>query len=156
MALLTLVGCKPTEKNYKAAYDAALLKREKAAAEQMRPSSGLLSDDGPMMKVVKGDTLFVLQERLYNLDGSRINHNWLLAIGILKMDTNAKAGAERLRESGNWPDALAVKGMGGKYYTVAAVSESLDSIIGEQKRFMNQHPDYPFIGLPGAPVLVSP
>lgn len=39
MAALMLVSCKPTEKNYKAAYDAALKKRAEVAEQQMRPAA---------------------------------------------------------------------------------------------------------------------
>lgn len=154
-AMLTLTACKPTEKNYKAAYDAAKLKREAAAREQMRPATGLLSDDGPLMRVVNGDTIYVLQERLRNLDGTRMPAEWLLAVGVFKMDTNAKAGATRLRENG-FPQATVAKGAGQKFYTVVSMAESLDSVISESKRFRTLFPEYPFIGLPGAPVMVSP
>lgn len=155
IAIFTLMGCKPTEKNYKSAYDAARLKREKAAKEQMRPATGLLSDDGPQMRVVNGDTIFVLQERLRALDGSRLPHQWMLGVGMFKMDTNAKASADRLRSEG-YPDATAVKGYDSKYYTVAATAASLDSIIIVSKKFKKDYPEYPYIGLPGAPVMIVP
>ena len=63
MVALMFVGCKPTENNYKAAYDAAVSKRQEVAKEQMRPASGLMSDDGPQLRVVDGDSVYVLRER---------------------------------------------------------------------------------------------
>lgn len=148
------VGCKPTESNYKSAYDAALAKREQAAAEQMRPSSGLLSDDGPQMRVLSGDTVFVVKERLRSADGTKISTPWAVAVGVFKMDTNAKAAAEALREQG-FPDAFFAKAAGGKFYSLCAPAANLDSARIEAKRFVDKVGEYPFVGLPGAPVLIS-
>lgn len=150
----TFISCKTTEKNYKAAYDAALSKREQAAKEQMRPASGLLSDDGPMLKVVNGDTLFVSNDRVFNLDGSRNTARYFLAIGVFKMDTNARAGAEALKNEG-FPKAAAMKAPGGRFFTIADYSSSLDSIIDASKQFKHKFPDYPYIGLPGNPVIIG-
>ena len=82
MAALMFVGCKPTEKNYKAAYDAALSRRQEVAQEQMRPATGLLSDDGPQMRIVGGDTVYVLRERLRLTDGTRVPGKWCVGVGV--------------------------------------------------------------------------
>lgn len=154
IAALMFVGCKPTENNYKAAYDAAKAKREAAAAEQMRPATGLLSDDGPQLRVVDGDTLYVVSERLRMLDGATVTPRWIVAVGLFKMDTNAKATVEDLRSEG-FADAFVAKAKGGKYYAVSSTAASLDSARIEQKNFRLAHPHYPYVGLPGAPVLIS-
>lgn len=151
---LALIGCKPTENNYKKAYDAAVLKRQKAAEEQMRPSTGLLSDDGPLLRVVNGDTIYVLSEPLRQLDGTRLPGTWALAIGAYKMDTNAKASARDMVNNG-YQAAVAAKGAEGKYYTVIMTSTSLDSVRNVSIRFKKAFPEYPYVGLPGAPVLIS-
>lgn len=154
MAALMFVGCKPTEKNYKAAYDAALSRRQEVAQEQMRPASGLLSDDGPQMRVVDGDTVYVLRERLRMPDGTRVPGKWCVGVGVFRMDTNAKAAVAALGESG-CPEAFVAKAAGGKFYSVAAYASSLDSACIVAKDFVARFPDYPFVGLPGTPVLIA-
>lgn len=148
------VGCKPTEKNYKSAYDAAIAKREQAAAEQMRPATGLLSDDGPKMRVLAGDTIFVSQERLRMPDGGKVPGQWAVAVGVFKMDTNAKASASALRDKG-YGRATAVKASEGRYYSLATTVSTLDSARVAQREFRDANPGYPFIGLPGAPVIIN-
>lgn len=149
-----LIGCKPTEKNYQAAYDAAQAKRAEAASEQMRPATGLLSDDGPQRRVLDGDTIYVLSERTRTLDGQKIPGKFSLVVGSYKMDTNAKASATDLTSSG-YPGAFAAKGFNGKYFTIVTTSSSMDSIRMESKKFKKKFRDYPYVGLPGAPVILS-
>lgn len=148
------VGCKPTEKNYKSAYDAALAKRQEAVAEQMRPATGLLSDDGPQLRVVEGDSVYVLKERIRMQDGAAVPGRWAVAVAVYKMDTNAKASASDLRAQG-FPAAFVAKAAGGKYYTVVSAVETLDSARVASKVFRMSLPQYPYVGLPGAPVLIS-
>lgn len=100
MAALLLASCKPTEKNYKAAYDAALEKREAAMREQMIPTTGLMSDDGPQMRVVEGDTVYVLREALRRGEPSRKVGGWSVAVALYKMETNARANVENLVSEG--------------------------------------------------------
>ena len=151
---LAFVACKPTEKNYREAYDAAVAKRQKAAEEQMRPATGLMSDEGPQMRVLNGDTLFVTHEMLRHLDGTRIQGRWALAVGMYKMDTNAKASADDLAQA-NFPEATAVRSTGDRYYTVAAFAQTLDSIQKLSLKFKAAYPNYPYVGLPGAPVMIA-
>lgn len=151
---LMFIGCKPTENNYRKAYDAALAKRRQAAEEQMRPATGLLSDDGPMQRVIEGDTVYVINESLRLADGKRPSGRWALAVGLYKMDTNAKASASDLSSQG-YPDAFAAKATGGKFYTVVLVAPNMDSVRMESKKFKTRFPDYPYVGLPGSPVLIA-
>ena len=154
LVALMFVGCKPTEANYKKAYDAAKAKREQVAAEQMRPATGLLNDEGPQMRIVDGDTVYVTNEMLLEADGSRMKGRYALGVGLFKMDTNAKASAADLAKNG-YPHARMGKARGGKYYTLATFSQNLDSIRAASKEFKKKFPDYPFVGLPGAPVIIN-
>lgn len=153
IAALIFVGCKPTENNYRKAYEAAQTKREQAAAEQMRPATGLLSDDGPAMKVIDGDTIYVTRERIRLQNGDRPAGQWGVAVALFKMSTNADATANDLRAKG-WGNAVSVKGPQDKHYTLVGNVETLDSAKVIVKDFQTANPQYPFIGLPGAPVVI--
>jgi hypothetical protein len=147
IAALMFASCKPTENNYKAAYDAALEKREAVAREQMLPVTGLLSDDGPQMKILEGDTVFVLKELLYRGEPSEKVSGWKVAVGLYKMETNAKANAVDLQDSG-WKNAFAARAKVDKVST-------LDSARVVAKEFAKKHKTYPYIGLPNSPVLIN-
>lgn len=151
---LVLAGCKPTEDNYKRAYDAAKAKREQANAEAMIPTTGLISDDGPTLKVIDGDSLFVSRERLsVEPKGSNELKTYNVAVGVYKMNTNAKAQAVALSEEGY--NAFAARATGERWY---AVIGSFDSLAEAQKlisEFKKKHPAYPYIGLPGSPVIIG-
>lgn len=56
LAAPLFTGCKPTEKNYKAAYDIALKKRQQESGDASDRSEGhrLISDDGPRTIEVAG------------------------------------------------------------------------------------------------------
>lgn len=153
--MTTLIGCKPTEANYKSAYDSALQKREQAAKEQMRPATGLLSDDGPQLRILNGDSIYVDHVRLLREDGSHFsNGKWAIAVGKFKMDTNAKSSAKAIVEKG-FPEAVMAKASGGRYFTIIAVVENLDSARMESTKFQHIFPNYPYIGLPGKPILIN-
>lgn len=151
---LTLISCKPTEKNYKSAYDAAQRKRDEAVREQMIPSTGMMSMDGPQLRVVNGDSVYVLRERLRTAVGKVLPSPWVVAVGVYKMDTNANASVESLKAKG-WENAMVARGPGSKYYAIAAEAPTLEIAAESAAKFKKTFPDYPFIGLPGAPVLVA-
>lgn len=151
---LIFVGCKPTENNYRKAYDAAIAKREAAAAEQMRPATGLLSDEGPQLRVMDGDSIYILKETIRNDDGSRLSGKWAVAVGRYKMDTNAKASASDMKAKG-FPNAKTVKSVGGNHYVLTTTVESLDSARVAAKVFQMSMPQYYYVGLPGSPLLIN-
>lgn len=148
-----LAGCKPTEKNYQQAYDAAKAKREAVAAETMVPTQGLQNDDGPQMRVIDGDTVYVDRTRLRTLEDKRPSRMWYVAVGVYKMNTNAKANAENLRNDG-YSDAVALKTFSNRWYTVCGGVNSLDSAAVVAKDFKKKHAGYPYVGLPKSPVLL--
>lgn len=154
MITLLFVGCKPTEKGYQAAYDAAKNKREAAAREQMLPAQGLQSDDGPQLRVVNGDSIYVLRAIMRTEDSKRAPRPWLLAVGVYRMSTNAKANALNLQQSG-YPHAIWLKGPENKWYTISDGAETLDSLKVMSRRFKDTHPDSPYVGLPASPVIIN-
>lgn len=155
MVALTFIGCKPTEKNYKSAYDAALEKRAEAVREQMIPATGMMSVDGPQMKVVAGDTIFIQRDRFRDFENKNMPAPWAVAVGVYSMDTNAKASLKSLSEAGWDMETTVVKAPGTKNYAVVAFAPTLDECIAISKKFQEKFPDYHYIGLPGAPVLLA-
>ena len=155
VASVLLTGCKPTERNYRAAYDAALAKRQAEAELRMLPASGLMSDDGPQLKIVNGDSLYVVKERLKAAPGDTLpSSGWAVGVGVYKMNTNARAQAEALRNEGHRA-ACAARATGDRWYAVADTASSLERVAAAARKFTDNHPGYPYVGLPGHPVLIS-
>lgn len=151
MSLLS--ACKPTEKNYRAAYDAAVAKRQAAEAEAMLPASGLISADGPQMRVVEGDTLFVESLRLRSDSAAWHQPAMAIAVSLYKMPTNARSAAAMLRDKG-FRDAVAARATGDRWYVLAGGTESLKEAREFVKNFKKDMKEFPYIGLPGAPVII--
>lgn len=157
-ALLAFIiaGCKPSEKNYRAAYDAAKAKREAARAEAMVPATGLMSDDGPMLKMVEGDSVFVSRDRL-RIDPKAPAESrpqpFCVGVGVYKMHTNAEAAASDLKAKGY--NATAMQTTGDRWYVIAAGFPALAEARAFIAEFRKKNPKYPYIGLPGAPVVIG-
>lgn len=153
LGCMVLSSCKTTEKNYQQAYDAAKARREAALAESM-PEDGLISDDGPTLKVIDGDSVYVSRDRLsIPNDGSRQPAPYSVAVSLYKMPTNARAQAETLVKKGY--DAYPARTTGDRWYVVAGVFNSQAEARGFIKEFKKKNPKYTYIGLPEAPVIVG-
>ncbi|MDE6028204.1 MAG: SPOR domain-containing protein, partial [Muribaculaceae bacterium] len=140
--------------NYRQAYDAAKAKREAANAEAMIPASGLLSDDGTSLKMVNGDSLFVSKDRLRREPAmTEVLKTYNVAVGVYKMNTNAKAQAAALVEKGY--NAHAVETTGDRWYTIAGCFDTIEEAQAFIADFKKKHPGYPYIGLPGSPVVIG-
>lgn len=155
-ATLLFTACKPTEAGYRSAYEAAKAKREAANAEAMIPTTGLLSDDGPVIKMVEGDTIFISRDRLRRMktqaDSIAPLSAYSVAVGVFKMHTNAEATARRLESSGY--QARAVQTTGDRWYAIAGTFGNLKEAKDFIEAYKKRNPDYPYIGLPGAPVVI--
>ncbi|MDE6537656.1 MAG: SPOR domain-containing protein [Muribaculaceae bacterium] len=153
-AVVIMTGCKPTEKNYRQAYEAAKQKREAANAEAMIPATGVMTDEGVTRKVVDGDTLFVTRDRLSRTGESADKiRPYNVAVGVYKMNTNAKAQAKDLTEKGY--DAYAVETTGNRWFAIAGSFDTLSEARVFINDFKKKNPGYPYIGLPGAPVIAG-
>lgn len=154
LSMIVFAGCKPTEDNYRKAYDAAKAKREAANAEAMIPTTGLLNDDGISLKMVEGDSVFVTRDRLRRDPESNYEvKSYNVAVGVYKMNTNAKAQAAALKEEGY--NSFASQTTGDRWYTIAGGFDTLDETRKFINEFKKKHPGYPYIGLPGSPIVVG-
>lgn len=143
MVAIVLTGCKPTEKNYRAAYDAAISKRQ--AADDALASDGLISEDGPRSRNINGKEYFFLQEFVKVADGYDKLKPVSVVVGKFKMSTNASSGVESLREKGY--DASLARGLGDKWFIVAGSFDTLAEAAGFIDMFRNKNPKFSYIGI---------
>ena len=81
LSMLSFVACKPTESNYKAAYDAAQQKETgRSKRSGYSPALGGLKNlDGPTKRDVNGDSVYVVKQHLKFVGGLKrfsINGTW--------------------------------------------------------------------------------
>lgn len=111
-----LASCKPTENNYRRAYEAARQKREKESADpdMVLPAGGLQQVDGPTVNKVHGtDIPYNIEPLRYvNKSGketainkeesaeSRVIPRFSVCVGKYKMPTNARSQAADLELKG--------------------------------------------------------
>lgn len=147
-------GCKPTEKGYQAAYDAAKSKREAAVADLGvdLPKGSFQQVDGPQLKEVDGVKVYVLNERLKPADFvMELPDNYNVAIGKYKMITNCKAQAETLLSNGY--HAFPAQNTEGAFYTIAGSFHTLSEAVAFYQEYQKGK-DQTYVGLPDAPVII--
>lgn len=146
-----LCGCKPSEKNYRLAYETAQAKAREGLDDDVYEA--MLRDELPPLIHIMGDSVRV----------QRVNLNWFytpqsvdsgksqeplpynLAVALYKMPVNARAHANDLAQEGY--ASCVMRSGTDKYYVIAARSGSLDSIAHASSAYIATHePPYP--GLP--------
>ena len=153
--ILIMCGCKPTEKNYEAAYSKAYeAARQKAEAEQKGEDGVKLeSIDGPRIEAVGNDSILVGKTRLkpFEADSIAEEGKYGIAIARYSMPTNARRHLQDVRKE--YPNAfLATDGQQGYYVVikrVPTVPEASDPI----RIYKLSHPNDAFLGLDGEPAL---
>lgn len=154
LLLFLLPSCKPTEKGYKSAYDAALGKREalKADIDVDLPDGALQSVDGPQLKEIDGVKVYLLNQRISPVEeGVSLPESYNVAIGSYKMNTNTKAQAQALKEEGY--NAFSAKDTEGMYYTIAGSFPSLSEAVKFYQEY-KAGKDRVYVGLPNSPVII--
>ena len=147
-------SCKPTEKGYKAAYDAALGKREAVKADigVDLPEGALQSVDGPQLKEVDGVKVFLLNQRIKPVEeGIVLPGNYNVAVGTYKMSTNCKSQALALQEEGY--EAFVAKNDEGNFYTIIGSYPTLSDAVKAYEAY-RQGGNRVYVGLPEAPVII--
>lgn len=149
---LTLSACKPTESNYRAAYDAALAKRD-SALRDTQVTGNLQLDDALSRRPVAGDSIWVCHEvaRAENDSLATKRGRYAVAVATFKMPTNARAMASDLQER-KYP-AYSAKDGKGKWYVVAADYPTIEEGAAAVRLFQRSNPTFFYVGLP-EPVLL--
>lgn len=148
--MMSMGACKPTEKNYRAAYDAAQAKRQAAAADDLIPAQGLQATDGPRLTTVGSSQIYTWSEPLKSTGFELGICN--MAVALYSMDTNARSLAERLQTEGY--RAGVVTNADGKFYVIASVTPTLEEAAAAVAEFEKRHSGFPYSGLPGAPLVL--
>lgn len=154
MLAVCLVSCKPTEKNYKAAYDAAKAKREKAMDDDLIPEGGLLQDDGARpFQLADGRRVGYLREPVKEADDSAEKMKYYVVVGAFKMRANAAGMMEQLKKEGDSPCLL--KQSDEKWYVAAAGFINIDETSAYVAEYLKKHKDAEYIGLDGTPLILE-
>lgn len=152
--LCFLPACKPTEKGYKTAYDAALGKRQAALEAQNLDvdAKALQQVDGPQLKNIEGHVVYIMNQRLTPAETvMNIPGNYNVAVGCYKMITNCRAQVEDLRVHGY--DAFPVKDQEGLFYTIGGSFKEISEAVNFYEEYKKGKNNV-YVGLPEAPVII--
>lgn len=152
--VLAMGACKPTEKGYKSAYDAALGKREAALADMNvdLPEGALQKVDGPQLKEINGVSVYVMNERIKPVEQDfTAPGDYNVAIATYKMITNCRSQVEDLKKE-NY-DAFAAKDEEGMYFTIAGSFPTVEEAVNFYENYRKKK-DRVYVGLPNSPVII--
>lgn len=158
MLLSILAGCKPTEKGYQRAYEAAKNKREQKDPDDDILTGGhkLLSEGSTQWAVLAGDSLQLQHKYLKPIKDSAWPQAgpYRLAVAMMKMTTNANAMLADLRKSSSLTPVIATDGK-DTYYIIAGSASFADSLGNVLTTFRKENPGFQYIGLtPAKPLII--
>lgn len=184
LAAPLFTGCKPTEKNYKAAYDVALKKRQQESGDASERSEGhrLITDDGPRTIAAAGREWHYSVINLSQADGaaaggksvgtrpdkpaspdaavktqlteSSDENKWVVAVSRYRMPTNARSQVADLLSQG-FSGALVMKDASDRYYSVAGRFATLEEAGRCALRLTAKLAATAFVGFDGEPLLIE-
>lgn len=144
------VGCKPTEKGYQQAYDAAKSKREQKDPDEDLLTGGhrLLNEEASNWRVLAGDSLQLEHKFLKPIKGSVWPQSgpYRLAVAMMKMTTNANSMLADLKKKGTLEPVIATDGK-DTYYIIAGSATYVDSLGNVLATFKHENPGFRYIGL---------
>lgn len=156
LMLSGLAGCKPTEKNFQAAYDIALQKQREGLTDEVY---ALMQKEAlPPLHYVGGDSVRMIgvatiyQYAPDTLLRKRVPAPYSVAVGKYKMVANAHAHADRLAASGLFPSAHVLRSGVPEYYVVLAPSDSLADAARLAHRYLEA--GMKAVGLP-EPIVIN-
>ncbi len=158
MLLSMMAGCKPTEKGYQQAYEAAKNKREQVDPDEVLLTGGhkLLDQESSNWRVIGGDSLQLQHKFIKPLDGEKWPQSgpYRLAVAMLKMTTNANSMLTDIKGKGSLKPVVATDGK-DTYYIIAGSATYVDSLGNVLTTFKKENPGFQYIGLtPAKPVII--
>lgn len=152
MLISVMTGCKPTEKGYKQAYEAAKSKREQVDPDEDLLTGGhkLLNQESSNWRVIGGDSLQLQHKFLKPINDEKWPQSgpYRLVVAMLKMTTNAKSMLSDLQGKGSLKPVVATDGK-DTYYIVAGSASYVDSLGNVLSTFKKENPKFQYIGLSG-------
>lgn len=155
VCMLLLAACKPTEKNYRNAYEKAIAKKKEIADMDSIDIDEIISVDGARRQQVGDDYVWILPEIVKPMkdDKSGGEGSMAVVVGKFSMSTNADRQAADL--SATEPDAIVCINGKGIYYVSVQRCNSLQEAADYISDFQSRHPGYSYIGLNNKPMVVS-
>ena len=155
---IALTGCKPSERNYKSAYDVARAKAEREERErselnrEMGLSDATLQEvDGARLETVAGrPSVWGKRTRLARADSVA---EYSVAIATFKMPANAEALAADMRGAGFSASRTAKQGE--RYYTLIGESPDPAEMVLLMERFEKKYKEYHYVGQPGIMLIIN-
>ena len=156
--MVTLAGCKPTEKGYQQAYEAAKSKREQKDPDEDLLTGGhkLLSEEATNWRVIGGDSLQLQHKFIKPIKDSQWPQSgpYRLAVAMLKMTTNANSMLSDIKKGGSLTPVIATDGK-DSYYIIAGSATYADSLSNVLSTFKRENPGFRYIGLtPEQPLII--
>lgn len=152
MLLMLFAACKPTEKGYRAAYDAAKSKREQADPDQDILTGGhkLLNEDATRWVIIDGDSLQMEHFFLQPEEGSRWPQTgpYRLAVAMFKMTTNVNSMLNDIKGKGTLTPTAAFDSK-GRHFIIAGSATYVDSLSNVLSTFKKENPGFSYIGMTG-------
>ncbi|MCM1489556.1 MAG: hypothetical protein NC095_01830 [Muribaculum sp.] len=157
LLLAVTVGCKPTEKGYKQAYDAAKAKREYVDpdAELLTGGHKLLNENSTNWVVLGKDTLQLQHFYLKPENGQPWPQAgpYRLAVAMFKMNTNSTSMLKDIKK-GNLKPVIATDGK-ERHFIIAGSATTADSLKYVLDAFNKANPGFRYIGMtPEQPLIV--
>lgn len=158
LLILTLTGCKPTEKGYQQAYEAAKNKRQQVDPDEELLTGGhkLLNENSTNWKIIGNDSLQIQHMFLRPAEGKPWPQSgpYRLAVAMFKMNTNANSILNDLYEKGTLTPVIAGDGK-GQHFIIAGSATYPDSLSHVLDTFRKENPNFSYIGLiPPQPVII--
>lgn len=152
--IVALSGCKPTEKNYKSAYDAAVAKRQAEANDPdlNLPAGGYQKIGDPVMKVINGKSYPCLGVRIKPLSEGVEMQPYNVAVSAYKMPTNCESQVKDLIAMG-YP-AFGAKTGDDRYYVIVGSYPSLEEAAAGVDAYMKKNKNAVYVGLGDSPVIL--
>jgi len=154
IAFLAIVGCKPTEENYRAAYEKA--KERQSETGDSLTTAQLRKSQEPRLMAVGPDTLPVMTfyvAREADFGNKDLIRKYCVVVGRFKQVFNARSMAERL-VSGGFKNAFVVHDAQGYYYVACSSTDVPDETGRLLEKVKNDdsvvlRSPYPYILRPG-------
>ncbi len=152
-----LTSCKPTEKNYRSAYDVARQKREREDARRQELQKDMGLDEGVLQEVdgvrrasIGGAEVWATNASFSPADSLA---TYSVSVATFKMSSNAQAMAADLRAEG-WRGSRAAIHDSHHYVIIGSDADS-EAALTLMRSFEEKHKEWQYVGQPGIMLIIG-